>query len=65
MYAHERSLVKKLANQPFALLGVNSDADLESIREIVKEKEITWRSFWNNPTSWKRKTLLFPTVVLR
>ena len=25
MYPHERSLVKKLAEKPFALLGVNSD----------------------------------------
>ena len=49
MYPHERSLVKKLADKPFALIGVNSDADLEEIREIVKEKNITWRSFWNGP----------------
>ena len=25
MYPHERSLVKRLANQPFVLIGVNSD----------------------------------------
>lgn len=49
MYPHERSLVKQLAGQPFALIGVNSDRDREKIREIVKEKNITWRSFWNGP----------------
>ena len=49
MYPHERSLVKQLADQPFALIGVNSDRDLEQIREVVKEKNITWRSFWNGP----------------
>lgn len=49
MYPHERSLVKKLSEKPFALIGVNSDRDLEKIREIVKEKNITWRSFWNGP----------------
>jgi hypothetical protein len=49
MYPHERSLVKKLADKPFTLLGVNSDDDLEKIRETVKEKNITWRSFWNGP----------------
>ena len=27
MYPHERSLVKTLADKPFALIGVNSDAD--------------------------------------
>ena len=49
MYPHERSLVEQLADMPFALIGVNSDPDLESIREVVKEKNITWRSFWNGP----------------
>ncbi|MEL7498889.1 MAG: TlpA disulfide reductase family protein [Planctomycetota bacterium] len=49
MYPHERSLVKKLADKPFALIGVNSDKDLDKIKEIVQEKNITWRSFWNGP----------------
>ena len=49
MYPHERSLVKKLADKPFTIIGVNSDSDLEEIRETVKEKNITWRSFWNGP----------------
>ncbi|MBL8889263.1 MAG: hypothetical protein JNL67_04745 [Planctomycetaceae bacterium] len=49
MYPHERSLVKQLASQPFALIGVNSDRDLEKLREVVKEKNLTWRSFWNGP----------------
>ena len=47
MYPHERSLVEQLADKPFALIGVNSDSDLEEIREIVKEKNLTWRSFQN------------------
>jgi hypothetical protein len=49
MYPHERSLVKQLADKPFALIGVNSDRDLEKIRETVKEKNLSWRSFWNGP----------------
>ena len=49
MFPHERSLVKQLADKPFALIGVNSDKDLEKLREVVKKKNITWRSFWNGP----------------
>ncbi len=49
MYPHERSLVEKLADKPFALIGVNSDSDLDNIRQVVSEKNITWRSFWNGP----------------
>ena len=47
MYPHERSLVRNLSGKPFAIIGVNSDKDRDKIREIVKEKKITWRSFWN------------------
>jgi len=47
MYPHERSLVKELANEPFALIGVNSDSDLDELRPRLEEEEITWRSFWN------------------
>jgi hypothetical protein len=47
MYPHERSLVEKLANKPFALIGVNSDRDREAIKKTIKEEKLTWRSFWN------------------
>ena len=49
MYPHERSLVERLADEPFALIGVNSDADLEALRPRLEEENITWRSFWNGP----------------
>ena len=70
MYPHERSLVKKFANSPFALIGVNSDKDLEGLRKIVKEKNLTWRSFWNGPegtqgqisTKWNVQG--WPTIYL-
>lgn len=51
MYPHERSLVKKWSGKPFALLGVNSDTDRESLKETLREEEITWRSFWDSDTS--------------
>jgi hypothetical protein len=47
MYPHERSLVKRLADKPFVLIGVNSDKDLEKLKPVLKEEQITWRSFWN------------------
>jgi len=49
MYPHERSLVKRLANKPFALIGVNSDRDLAKLRPRLEEENISWRSFWNGP----------------
>ncbi len=47
MYPHERSLVKKLAKRPFALLGVNSDSSVVELKEIKKNNDITWRSFFD------------------
>ena len=46
MYPHERSLVKRLANQPFVLIGINSDGK-PRMRKAMKENNITWRSFWD------------------
>ncbi len=70
MYPHERSLVKKLADKPFALIGVNSDTDLEQIQEIIKTKNIPWRSFWcgeegaagSIPAEWRVST--WPAIYL-
>ena len=40
MYPHERSLVKKLADKPFAILGINSDHDRKELKDVMKnEKE--------------------------
>jgi hypothetical protein len=49
MYPHERSLVKRLENSPFALIGVNSDSDKDKLKEVLEKENITWRSFWNGP----------------
>jgi hypothetical protein len=49
MFPHERSLVKRLADKPFALVGVNSDRDLKELKPVLEKEQITWRSFWNGP----------------
>jgi HEAT repeat protein len=46
MYPHERSLVKRLANEPFALIGVNSDPK-EKVKAALERENISWRSFWD------------------
>ena len=50
MYPHERSLVKDLANKPFALIGVNSDDKAETVRKAMQTESITWRSFMDGGT---------------
>jgi AhpC/TSA family len=47
MFPHERSLVKRLADKPFVLLGVNSDKTREDVKEKNEKESITWRSFFD------------------
>jgi len=51
MYPHERSLVARLKDEPFALVGVNSDGDLGELKAAMEKENITWRSFWDESTS--------------
>lgn len=69
MYPHERSLVKQLSNEKFALIGVNSDKDREVLKEVLKEKNLTWRSFWNGgstsgPISTRWNVRGWPTIYV-
>lgn len=51
MYPHERSLVARLAGKPFALVGVNSDKDMDKLKARMAEEKITWPSFRDGSTS--------------
>jgi hypothetical protein len=69
MYPHERSLVKRLKDKPFALIGVNSDRNRETIKQVCKDKNISWRSFWNGgstsgPISSKWNVRGWPTIYI-
>ena len=52
MWPHERSLVSKLADKPFAVLGVNiSEPNPAALRKVLEKNNLTWRSFSDPPTS--------------
>src|SRR5437660_7322614 len=77
MYPHERSLVKKLAEKPFVLLGVNSDDDRDKVKKIIEKEQLTWRSWWDggstdgpiqtayNISHWPTIYVLDPKGVIR
>jgi hypothetical protein len=69
MYPHERSLVKKHADKPFAILGVNSDADRGELKKVMEKEEITWRSWFDGgstggPIAGKWNVHGWPTVYV-
>lgn len=51
MVPHEKEMVKRLKDKPFALIGVNSDGGRSALKKIMAEQGITWRSFINGDTS--------------
>lgn len=68
MYGFERRLVEKFRNQPFALVGVNSDP-----RDVCKraqaESNLMWRSVWdggttNGPVSTVYRVHNWPTIIV-
>lgn len=52
MIPHERSLVEKWKNRPFAIIGVNSDSK-KKLKELVENKTVTWRSFNNEQNGFR------------
>jgi peroxiredoxin len=69
MYPHERSLVKKLENKPFALLGINSDDTKETLKKTIAKEEMTWRSWFdggstNGPIATKWNVSDWPTLYV-
>lgn len=43
MLPHEKALVERLKDKPFALLGMNSDGDAAKVRKILADNGISWR----------------------
>lgn len=43
MLPHERALVKRLANDPFVLIGINCDGETDDVLPRLKKENITWR----------------------
>jgi hypothetical protein len=41
--------VQELADEPFALIGVNSDEFLWKVRPRIASEKLNWRSVWNGP----------------
>ncbi|MCA9177390.1 MAG: trypsin-like peptidase domain-containing protein [Planctomycetales bacterium] len=66
MYPHERELVEKYADKPFALLGVNNDTP-DTLRQITASKKVTWRCWADGrdgPIVPQWQISGFPTVYL-
>jgi len=50
MYPQERELVARMKGEPFALVSVSTDADVETLKKSIGSGEITWRCWWDGTT---------------
>ena len=68
MLPHEKTLVQRLADEPFALLGINSDGKRESVLPRLQKEGINWRQAIDDTTSgpWASKWNVsgWPTLYL-
>ena len=68
MYPHERSLVKRMQNKPFALLGINTDPSRRHAKKIAIEQHLTWPSWFDGTTMGPIDTLYntdhWPTIYV-
>jgi thiol-disulfide isomerase/thioredoxin len=46
MLPHEKELVARLADKPFALIGVNTDEHKDEFKKRIKDQGITWKNSW-------------------
>ena len=51
MYPQERALAARHAGKPFALVSVNTDDKVETLRTSIAAGEITWRCWWDGGTT--------------
>ena len=51
MLPKEKEMVKRLADKPFSLIGINSDGDRSVVNTILKRENITWRNVIDGTTS--------------
>ncbi len=71
MLPHEKALVKRLETEPFALIGIDTDPNLDTLKTQLDKSEITWRNVWEGalqpgrgPMARAWNVRSFPTVFV-
>ncbi len=64
-FPHQRALVEQFKDQPFTILGINTDDDPDEYRKKCIEHNISWPSIFNGcgvPEEWGVSS--YPTTFL-
>jgi hypothetical protein len=69
MYGYQRGLAKRLAGQPFVMLGVSADPDRIAADKLRKAEGLAWRAWWDGgdvggPIATRWEIDHWPTVIV-
>jgi thiol-disulfide isomerase/thioredoxin len=67
MIPHERDMVEKLKNKPFALISISADAKKETLEQFLKTNKMPWTHWWNGQNGGILQELdvqFFPTIYV-
>jgi hypothetical protein len=61
--------VEKYQDRPFVIIGVNSDASRDLVKQVSEKEKLTWRSFWDGgstdgPIARRWNVTGWPTLYL-
>jgi peroxiredoxin len=50
MYPQQRALLSRFEDEPFTIVSVNTDTEIETLKEAITSGKITWRCWWDGGT---------------
>ncbi len=67
MIPHEREMVERLKDKPFALIGISCDEEKSALVEFLAKQPLHWTQCWNGPTggialAWE--VSYYPTIYV-
>lgn len=66
MIPHEREMVEKLKEKPFALISISADAEKKTLTDFLKKESMPWTHWWNGTggivKDWNVQ--FFPTIYV-
>lgn len=67
MIPHEREMVEKLKDKPFALISISGDAQKDTLKKFLEKEEMPWTHWWNGQrggiiTDWNVR--FYPTIYV-
>ena len=67
MIPHEREMVERLKDKPFALISISADEKKETLKEFLSKEKMPWTHWWNGSEGgviedWNVET--FPTIYV-